>query len=236
MIKCIVIDDEPWALALIEDYVNKTPFLELIFSTTRPIEAINFLQENKVDLVFSDIQMKELTGIQLMKIAGEKCRYILTTAYGEYALDGYEHNVLDYLLKPITYERFLKAASKARDYFSTKQAAPANEVKQKDFIFCKTDNRLVRLPLEDILFIEGLRDYISLQTKTEKLIVLENLKNLENELPANLFMRVHKSFIVALNKIEVIERNRIFIGKHIIPIGDTYKSVFFNSIDANRFG
>jgi DNA-binding LytR/AlgR family response regulator len=236
MVKCIVIDDEPWALALIEDYVKKTPFLELIFSTTKPIEAINFLQENKVDLVFSDIQMKELTGIQLMKIAGERCRYILTTAYGEYALDGYEHNVLDYLLKPITYERFLKAALKARYYFSNKRVETGNESKQKDFIFCKTDNRLVRLPLEDILFIEGLRDYISLQNKTEKLIVLENLKNFENELPANLFMRVHKSFIVALNKIEIIERNRIFIGKHIIPIGDTYKSVFFTAIDANRFG
>jgi two-component system, LytTR family, response regulator len=236
MIKCVVIDDEPWALALIEDYVKKTPFLELIYSTTKPIEAINFLQENKVDLVFSDIQMKELTGIQLMKIAGERCRYILTTAYSEYAMEGYEHNVLDYLLKPITYERFLIAAAKGKDYFSNGVTGSANEVKQKDFIFLKTDNRLVRLLLDDILFIEGLRDYISVQTKTEKLIVLENLKNLENELPGNLFMRVHKSFIVALNKIEIIERNRIFIRKHIIPIGETYKSVFFNTIDANRFG
>jgi two-component system, LytTR family, response regulator len=236
MIKCIVIDDEPWALALVEDYVKKTPFLELIYSTTKPIEAINFLQENKVDLVFSDIQMKELTGIQLMKIAGERCRYILTTAYSEYAMEGYEHNVLDYLLKPITYERFLKAAAKAKDYFSTSLAASANETKQKDFIFLKTDNRLVRVLLDDILFIEGLRDYISVHTKTEKLIVLENLKNLENELPGHLFMRVHKSFIVALNKIETIERNRIFIQKHIIPIGDTYKPVFFTTIDANKFG
>jgi two-component system, LytTR family, response regulator len=236
MIKCIVIDDEPWALALVEDYVKKTPFLELLYSTTKPIEAINFLQDNKVDLVFSDIQMKELTGIQLMKIAGERCRYILTTAYSEYALEGYEHNVLDYLLKPITYERFLKAAAKAKDYYSNDVTGTTNDAKQKDFIFLKTDNRLVRLLLEDILFIEGLRDYISVQTKTDKLIVLENLKNLESELPGNLFMRVHKSFIVALNKIEIIERNRIFIREHIIPIGDTYKPVFFDTIDANRFG
>lgn len=236
MIKCIVIDDEPWALALMEDYVRKTPFFELCYSTTNPIEAINFLHENKIDLVFSDIQMKELTGIQLMKIAGEKCRYILTTAYSEYAMEGYEHNVLDYLLKPITYERFLKAATKAKDYFSAAITVPDHEAIKKEFIFLKTDNRLVRLLLEDILFIEGLRDYISVQTKTDKLIVLENLKNLENELPGNLFMRVHKSFIVALHKIEVIERNRIFIGDYTIPIGDTYKAEFFSAIDANRFG
>lgn len=236
MIKCIVIDDEPWALALLEDYVRKTPFLELCYSTTNPIDAINFLQENRIDLVFSDIQMKELTGIQLMKITGEKCRYILTTAYSEYALEGYEHNVLDYLLKPIVYERFLKAATKAKDHFTNALAAKGPETKQKDFIFVKTDNRLVRLLLEEILFIEGLRDYISVQTKTEKLIVLENLKNLEEQLPRDQFIRVHKSFIVAMNKIEVIERNRIFIRDFAIPIGDTYKSVFFNTIDANKFG
>lgn len=236
MIRCVVIDDEPWALALIEDYVKKTPFLELRYSTLNPIEAINFIQNNRVDLIFSDIQMEELTGIQLMKIIGEKSRFILTTAYEKYALEGYEHNVLDYLLKPITYERFLIAATKAKEHYLRSNNSLSDQSAPKDSIFLKTDNRLVRILIDDILFIEGLRDYISVQTKSDKLIVLENLKTLENELPDNLFMRIHKSFIIAMNKIEIIERNRIYLKEYIIPIGETFKAAFLERIEASKIG
>jgi two-component system, LytTR family, response regulator len=241
MIRCAVIDDEPWALALLTDYIGKTDFLELIFSTGNAIEALQKIQQQPVELIFLDIQMPELTGIQFMKINGNRSRVILTTAYSEYALDGYEHNVIDYLLKPISFERFYTAALKAQQALATvTTTAPVATVTPAaapvDFIFVKTDSRIVNVSLNDILYIEGLKDYIAIHTTKEKLITLESLKTLEEGLPAQKFMRVHKSYIISIEKIDSIERSRIFIKDAVIPIGDTYREAFFKAIAHRNFG
>ncbi len=242
MIRCIAVDDEPWALALLTDYIHKIPFLELKLSTGNAIEALQLIQEGNTDLVFLDIQMPEITGIQFMKIIGSKCRVILTTAYSEYALDGYEHHVIDYLLKPISFDRFYTAAIRAREVLGGQVQAPVNTVipevtpLQKDYIFVKTDHKIVNIPLNEILFIEGLKDYIAIHTTREKIITLENLKAMENGLPVNRFIRVHKSYIISLQQVNTIERNRIFIGGEAIPIGDTYKEAFFTAIAGQHFG
>jgi len=238
-LKCVAVDDEPWALAMITDYTKKCPFLELVFESNSAIETLQYLQNAQVDLMFLDIQMPDLTGMQLIKITNNKIPLVLTTAYSEYAIEGYEHNVIDYLLKPITFDRFYKAAEKARALLSEKivpvliaDSAIPNKIKElpDDFIFIKTDSKMVRVPLNDILFIEGLKDYISVITINEKLITLQNLKGMEEALTSNLFMRVHKSYIVAINKIDTVEKNRIFIGNEAIPIGDTYWDLFFARI------
>ena len=238
-IKCIAVDDEPWALALITDYIKKCPFLELIFESTSALETLQYLQTSSADLLFLDIQMPDLTGMQLMKILNNKIPVVLTTAYSEYAIEGYEHNVIDYLLKPVTFDRFYKSAEKARTLLGEKIAPSIlsesqNTEKLKavadDFIFIKTDSKMVRVPLNEILFVEGLKDYISITTIHEKLITLKNLRSMEEALPGNQFMRVHKSYIVAVNKIDTVEKSRIFIGNEVIPIGDTYRDLFFTRI------
>ncbi len=236
MIRCIVIDDEPWACALLEDYVRKIPFLELVDSSNDPIEAIQKIQNQEIDLAFLDIQMPDLTGIQLMKIVQNKCRIILTTAYSDYALESYDYNVIDYLLKPISFERFYIAATKAKDMLlgndTVNKEHPISEIQVNksllnEFIFVKTDKKTVKLEFSEILFIEGLKDYIAIHTIKEKLLVLDNLKDMESTLPSHLFVRVHKSYIVAIGAIESIERNRIFLKReNIIPIGDTYRDRF----------
>lgn len=242
MIRCIAVDDEPWALALLTDYIRKIPFLELQLSTGNAIEALQLIQEGNTDLVFLDIQMPEITGIQFMKIIGSKCRVILTTAYSEYALDGYEHHVIDYLLKPISFDRFYTAAIRAREVLN-KQVQAVHPSSQeltppppKDHIFVKTDHKIVNILLNEILFIEGLKDYIAIHTVREKIITLENLKAMEAGLPVGRFIRVHKSYIVALQQVNTIERSRIFIGREVIPIGDTYKEAFFSAIAGQHFG
>lgn len=240
MIKCIVIDDEPWACALLEDYVRKIPFFELIDSSNNPIEAIHKIQNEEIDLAFLDIQMPELTGIQLMKIVQNKCRVILTTAYSDYALESYDYNVIDYLLKPISFDRFYIAASKAKELIldnskeilKSEVTIPQTTVHLNEFIFVKTNKKTVKLDYSDILYIEGLKDYIAFHTTKEKLLVLDSLKAIETTLPASTFIRVHKSFIVSVNAIESIERNRIFLkNQAIIPIGETYRDNFMNKIN-----
>lgn len=238
LIRCIAVDDEPWALALVADYINKIPFLELIFKSNSSIEALEYLQHEEVDLLFLDIQMPELTGMQFMKIANKKTPVILTTAYSEYALEGYEHNVIDYLLKPISFDRFYKAAEKARQMISINNKTPEQVLPLPqnidDFLFIKTDSKLVRVSFDDILFIEGLKDYLSVVTKDEKLITLQSLKNMEEILPSQNFMRVHKSYIIALNKIDTLEKNRIFIRNEVIPIGDTHREAFFKRVGSGK--
>ena len=228
---CVILDDEPLAVALLSKYIEDTENLSLSFASTNAFDAIQFIQNNAVDIIFLDVQMPELSGIQVLKIIGNKYHIIFTTAYTDYALDGYEYNITDYLLKPITYERFLKAISKVTT--SHTETSLNNTLPQDDFIFIKSDSRMIKINLAAILFVEGLKDYISIQTNKEKLITLQNLKTLEQHLGTQ-FMRVHKSFIVALNKIDSIERNRIFIGEHCIPIGETYKDVFSKRIEGNK--
>lgn len=244
-LKCIAVDDEPLALDIIEDYVSKIPFLELVKRTENAIEALQMVQAGGIDLVFLDIQMPELTGIQFLKIANGKASYILTTAYSQYALESYDLNVSDYLLKPIAFDRFYKAVEKVHNQL--KAAVPAEATVQpqmaatiaapqsvsavQDFIFVKTEHKIQKVELNDILYIEGLKDYISIFTRTERIITLQNMKKMEETLPKGQFIRVHKSYIIALDKIESIERSRISICGKVIPIGDTYRDDFFRHID-----
>ena len=222
-IKCIVVDDEPLAVSLLGSYVEKIPFFELVFSTENPIEALEYIRKNEADLIFLDIQMSELTGINFMKIVGDKMKYILTTAYSEYALEGYEHNVIDYLLKPITFDRFQKSALKAQERFP-------NETSQNSYFFIKSSGQQHKINFDEILYIESIKDYVNIKTDNQEYIVLDTLKSLENQLPEN-FARVHKSFILNLDKIEKIDVRNVFLnsGKEI-PIGETYKSEFFQKL------
>ncbi len=230
--KCVIIDDEPLAVELLSKYVGDQESLTLAFATTNPFEAIRFIQKNEVDIIFLDMQMPELTGMQVLKIIGGDYHIIFTTAYTDYALDGYEYNITDYLLKPITYERFEKAVQKTIP--AHHPAAAKSILNGDDFIFIKADSRMIKVSLTDIFFIEGLKDYVSIRTATEKLITLQNLKTLEQELPARQFLRVHKSYIIALGRIDVVERNRIFIGAYSIPIGETYRDAFLKRIGGNK--
>lgn len=242
ILKCIAVDDEPLALDIIEDYISKVPFLELVKRTENAIEALQLVQAGGIDLVFLDIQMPDLTGIQFLKIASGKANYILTTAYSQYALESYDLNVSDYLLKPIAFDRFYKAVEKVRNQLQKEevafpvaepvQAVPAAPV--QDFIFVKTEHKIQKIQLDDILYIEGLKDYISIFTKSERIITLQNMKKMEETLPKGEFIHVHKSYIISLDKVESIERSRISIIGKVIPIGDTYRDEFFKLIDGKN--
>jgi two-component system LytT family response regulator len=245
-LKCIAVDDEPLALDIIEDYISKVPFLELVKRTENAIEALQLVQAGGIDLVFLDIQMPELTGIQFLKIAGGKASFILTTAYSQYALESYDLNVSDYLLKPIAFDRFYKAVEKVHNLVKVAEPlAPAQPVVKEvqkpaviqpvqDFMFVKTEHKIQKIELDDILYIEGLKDYISIYTKAERVITLQNMKKMEETLPSSQFIRVHKSYIISLDKIESIERSRISICGKMIPVGDTYRDEFFRRIEGNN--
>jgi two-component system, LytTR family, response regulator len=237
MIRCLVVDDEPLALDIIADYISKVPFLKLVKTTISAIEGLSLVQNDEVDLVFLDVQMPELTGIQFLKIINGKCDVILTTAYSQYALEGYDLDVTDYLLKPIAFDRFYKAAQKVLQKKQDNSPASSPTVEApvqnnlSNFIFVKTEHKIQKIYLDDILYIEGLKDYISIFTKTERIITLQNMKKMEETLPSISFVRVHKSYIIALDKIDSIERSRIQIRDKIIPVGDTYRDYFFKLIE-----
>lgn len=230
-IRCAILDDEPMAVALLSKYVEKISSFELVKATTNPFEILELIAQTNIDVLFIDIQMPELTGIQMMEMLGNKTKFVITSAYSEYALKGYEHNVVDYLLKPISFDRFYKCIQKIESLAQEKPAptveiAAKTEEKPDEFLFIKTDGKLVKINLNDLLLVEGLKDYLYLHLKNEKLIVLDTLKEFEAKLPASDFMRVHKSYIIRLDQIETIERNRVFIQKNIIPIGEMYKIKF----------
>jgi two-component system LytT family response regulator len=239
MIRCLVVDDEPLALHVLEDYIAKVPFLQLVKATTNPIEALTLVQQGAADLVLLDVQMPELTGLQFLRIANGRAKVILTTAYPQYALEGYDLDVIDYLLKPIAFDRFFRAVQKAQGMIEPavkpvikEEPAPvAYDDFLSDFIFVKTEHKIQKVYLNDIKFIEGLKDYISIFTPAERIITLQGMKKMEEALPERHFIRVHKSYIVSLSKIDSIERSRIFIGDKIIPIGDTYRDEFFATIE-----
>ncbi len=224
--RCIIVDDEPLALEILSDYVSKTEGLQLVNTYTNPIEAFSSIERDRVELIFLDVQMPELTGIQFMKLLGNKAKVILTTAYTEYALEGYDHSIVDYLLKPISFDRFTKACEKL---FSNKNinTGVGNYGDELDHIFIKTEHKIIRIDLSNILYIEGLKDYISIYTTSERVLTLMNMKKMEELLPIKRFVRVHKSYIVSLEKINSIEKNRIYINEQGIPIGDTYKDDFY---------
>ena len=230
MISCIIVEDEPLALKRTMEYIKKIPYLDLLQSFDNGFEAIGFLQEQHVDLIFLDIKMDELTGIQLLESLENKPYVIVTTAYSEYALKGYELNVTDYLLKPFSIERFIQAVEKVM--FQIDSTSDNN----RDFFFVKSDYRIEKVFYKNILFIEGMRDYRNIQTENKKILTLQTFGDLEKELPKSLFCRVHKSFIVPLNKIDLIERNRIKIKDKLIPISETYKEKFYKKIGFNSHG
>jgi len=235
MIRCIVVDDKPLAIDVLKHYIEKVPFLELIYSTTNPLEALSKVAEGEVDLVFLDIQMPELTGLQFMKIVKGKCQVILTTAYTEYALEGFENDAVDYLLKPVSFERFYKAVEKAQLIQKGMSALPKElpNVKQDkniDHIFVKTEYKLIRIATATILYVEGMQNYVNIYTTTGKITSLQTMKKMEEQLPNPEFVRVHKSFIVAVDKIDNVERNRIAIGDKLIVLGDNYRTAFYDAI------
>ena len=234
MLSCLIIDDEPLAIKLLSNYVNKTDGLELVKTFSNPIEGLQFLGEEPVDLVFLDIQMPELTGIQFMKIMNNKTNFILTTAYNQYALEGYEFDVIDYLLKPISIDRFIIAVNKAKERILSKEtiSVPLAAVESKaDYIFVKTEYKVKKIDLSDILYFEGMGDYINIQTLSGKILTLENIKSFTERLPKNKFIRIHKSYIISLEKIDFIERNRVVINEKYIPIGNTYQEKFWKKVN-----
>ncbi|GEN73126.1 LytR/AlgR family response regulator transcription factor [Chryseobacterium lathyri] len=220
-IKCIIVDDEPLAVSLLEKYVEKIPFFELVFSTENPILALEYIQTHDADLIFLDIQMPELTGINFMKIVGEKKKYILTTAYSEYALEGYEHNIIDYLLKPVSFERFYKCALKAQERFSF-------HGEMESHFFVKSSGQQHRINFNDIHYIESIKDYVNIRTADEEYIVLDTLKSMENQLSEK-FIRIHKSFIINVDKIKSIGPKKVILPLHEIPIGENYRINLLNT-------
>lgn len=242
-LSCIAVDDEPLALGLVSAFIEKTPFLQLTGRFNSAVEALQHLLQHPVDVIFLDIQMPDLTGLELARVlersnrGAHTTRIIFTTAFDQFALDGYRVDALDYLLKPFNYEEFLRAASKARQYFELVQrtesapvvlapAAPAEVA--DDYLFLKVEYQLVRIAYSDILYIEGLKDYVKVyrQSDTKPLLSLTSLKALEEKLPARHFMRVHRSFIVSLDRIDAVTRNSVQIGPTTIPVSDQYKDVF----------
>jgi two-component system, LytTR family, response regulator len=236
-IRCIAVDDEPLALDIIESYISKLPFLKLVQTCSSATEAMQVLQDEQVDLMFLDIEMPELTGIQFLNILKHQPLVIFTTAYPDYALEGFNQDAVDYLLKPIPFDRFLKAVTKAQDRLSRSGKATDSVVStqfEQDFMFVKADYKTIRVDFKDILWIEGLKDYIIIQTKEQKIITLLSMSKMMEKLPDSKFLRVHRSFIVSLQKIDSIEKSRIKIGAKDVPIGEVYKEQFLKWVEENN--
>ncbi|MBN1183482.1 MAG: response regulator transcription factor [Bacteroidales bacterium] len=237
IIKCIAIDDEPLALDIIAEYCSRFTFIELVKTFDNAIDAIGFLKTNSIDLMFLDIQMEGLTGIQLLGVLPNRPKVIMTTAYEKYAITGYELDVSDYLLKPISFERFTKSVNKVYETLHLERGrreerpqAKTNNSRNDDYIFIKADSKLVKVAFKDILYIEGQGDYLAVVTQKGKLMTLQNFTTIQQSLPYPDFMRVHKSYIIAFDKIEKVQRNRIYIHDKIIPVSDTYRTKFFGLI------
>ena len=235
-ITCSIVDDEPMALNLVESYVEKTPFLDLKHKFSSAIEAMGVLKNNPVDLLFLDIQMPDLTGIEFSKMLPKDTRVIFTTAFDHYALEGFKVEAIDYLLKPFDYAEFLAAANKANTWFELVKGKRESILsKEKEFLFVKSEYKQLRVKLADVLYFEGLKDYIKIWLKDnpKPILTLMSLKSLEEELPETQFMRVHRSFIVSLHNIDVIERSQIIINQQRITVSEQYKSKFLEFINNN---
>ena len=224
-ITCIIVEDEPLALERIKNYVNKLPYLQLLSSFDNAIDALVFLKSNPVDLLFLDINIPEFSGIQLLETKNISSEVIITTAYQEYALKGFDLKVADYLLKPYTLERFIQAVERVQTILSKTNLPP-----EKKFVFIKTAYRLEKVMLNEILYIEGMRDYRRIMMPDKKIMTLQTFKEFEQEIPANVICRVHKSYMVAIDKINAVEKDLIWIGSEQIPISETYKKLFFEQI------
>lgn len=239
-INCLIVDDEELARNLVENYINRLPHLNIVGKCANPFEAMQVLQEKQVDLMFLDIQMPDLTGIEFLKTLSQKTLVIFTTAYKEYAMEGYELDVVDYLLKPFRFERFLQAVNKAGKLLKSNAAETDNapipipvqqvEKKQKDYILVKSDFKVFRIFYKDILYIESMKEYVAFHTPSGRTLSLGSLKKLEQELPTELFMRIHKSYIANINCIAALEGNMVHLGKKKLPIGTSYKEAVMKRI------
>jgi DNA-binding LytR/AlgR family response regulator len=238
MISCLIIDDEPNAIEILKEYVKQIPFLKLYGVTNNAIEVISEIQDGKIDLIFLDIHMPHISGIDFIKLINGKCKIVLTTAYSEYALAGYENEVIDYLLKPISFERFLKASQRALNLSNSSYSEKWKT--EDDFMYVKTETkgRILKVVFKDIDYIEGLKNYVSIFTDTERIIALLNIKDLEDILPESDFMRVHKSYIISVNKIKAIDGNQIVLKNSTekIPLGETYRPRFFEALRTKVVG
>lgn len=231
-LNCIIVDDEPLALDLLETYVRRTPFLRLAARCDNAVEALAALDKEPVDLAFLDIQMPELNGLELSRLITHRTKIVFTTAFEQYALEGFRVDAVDYLLKPFNYAEFLRAATKAQHLVELERNQSADAC-HPDSIFVKSDYKLVQIELRHILYIEGLKDYVRIQTDTPQggILTLMNMKNIEERLPADTFLRIHRSYIVNINQIKTIERNRIVFGKVYIPVSDSYKDRFVEMLE-----
>lgn len=228
-INCIAIEDEPLALKKIKAFIEQVDFLNLMGGFNNAIDAMGFLKTNSVDLIFLDVRMKKLSGIQFLESLQIRPKVIITSAYDEYALKGYELDVADYLLKPFTFERFLKSVDKVYNQINSIESGYSN-----DYIFVKTEYRIEKVEINDILYIQGMKDYLQIHTTDRKIMTLQTFKNLLEILPQINFQRVHNSYVVSISKIDNIERNRIRIGKEFIPISDSYKDKFFGILKEKK--
>jgi DNA-binding LytR/AlgR family response regulator len=226
VLQCVAVDDEPFALKLIGDDISKIPFLKLVGSFSSPIEALNFLKKNPCDLLFLDIQMPGMLGTQFLRTLANPPLVIITTAFEQYAIEGFELDVTDYLLKPIPFDRLLKATNKAREQFYLRKQAAASD--DNLFFFVRAEYKEIKIFYKDILYIEGLKDYVKifLNTQTRPVMTRMNLKAIETKLPADLFCRIHNSFITPFSKITSSQRSQVFIGQTPIPVGDKYAADF----------
>lgn len=237
-LSCIIVDDEPLAVQLLESFVKRTPYLRFVASYTDPVLALSELSKQPVDLLFLDIQMPDLDGLNLSRMVPPETRVIFATAFKEYAFDSYEVNALDFLLKPIRYHKFLQAAEKARQWFELQEQARESQQKEaeRESLFVRMDGELKQIDVNSILYVAGLKDYVVLYLDDEPKGVITNvtMKAMEEMLPAGRFMRVHRSYIVALDKIRKVDRNNcIYIGKEIIHVTDAYRDAFTNYLKAN---
>jgi two-component system LytT family response regulator len=224
MLNCLAIDDEPLALELLEDNISQVPYLKLVASCNNPIEAMQILQHESIDLIFLDIQMPGLTGLQFIKTIATKPMFILITAYEKYALEGYELDVVDYLVKPVSLERFIKACNKAWELYQLK-TKKQTDTETLPYFFINADYSLVKVVFNDIMWIEGLKDYlkIHLKSSSKPLVARMTMKSIEEQLPETMFVRVQKSFIVSKQYITSVRKNSVFIDAIEIPVGDNYK-------------
>ncbi len=243
-LNCLIVDDEPLARKLLSDYVQKVPYLKLLRTCSGPMEALEFLRDNPVDLLFLDIQMPEITGLTLLKILQKKPWVILTTAYSEYALESYDLDVVDYLLKPITLERFLKAMEKINQRMQriVNQQLPSEEVAplpvatevSPAYIFVKDGTKLVKVKLSEIMYVEGMKDYVAIHTPQQRIVTLQRLKAMEEQLPESQFIRIHNSYIVALEWLDSIHKEKVKVGSALLPISDSYRKSFKDFIEKNH--
>jgi DNA-binding LytR/AlgR family response regulator len=230
-INCLILDDEPNALEVLEHFIGKVFFLNLVKKCEHAIEAMQILEENTIDLLFLDINMPDIDGLQFLKSIKSRPLVIFTTGYREYALDGYDFDIVDFLLKPFDFERFLKAVNKANNLISKTSRLPAVQPKVQQYIFIKADYKLMKINVDDILFVEGLKDYIKIYTRQKLYLTLMSMTAIEEKLPAGEFFRLHRSYIISLSKIDSISRHRVIIGEKFIPISLPYREKFYLIID-----